>query len=135
MKTSQPVHKRIIHYSLFIILCAAVFTACRPRNVLSPKQMEDVFVDLHTAEGMIEISGLNYGHDEYLKGYFQSVLDKHGITQAQFDSSLVWYTSNPVIFEKIYPKVVERLEKQAEDAKNAEQAAKEAEQTAKMQKE
>lgn len=135
MKTSQPVHKRIIHYSLFIILCAAVFTACRPRNVLSPKQMEDVFVDLHTAEGMIEISGLNYGHDEYLKGYFQSVLDKHGITQAQFDSSLVWYTSNPVIFEKIYPKVVERLEKQAEDAKNAEQAAKEAEQAAKMQKE
>ncbi|MCQ2328578.1 MAG: DUF4296 domain-containing protein [Paludibacteraceae bacterium] len=135
MKTSQPVHKRIIHYSLFIILCAAVFTACRPRNILSPKQMEDVFVDLHTAEGMIEISGLNYGHDEYLKGYFQSVLDKHGITQAQFDSSLVWYTSNPVIFEKIYPKVVERLEKQAEDAKNAEQAAKEAEQAAKMQKE
>ena len=135
MKTSQPVHKRIIHYSLFIILCAAVFTACRPRNVLSPKQMEDVFVDLHTAEGMIEISGLNYGHDEYLKGYFQSVLDKHGITQAQFDSSLVWYTSNPVIFEKIYPKVVERLEKQAEDAKNAEQAAKEVEQAAKMQKE
>lgn len=135
MKTSQPVHKRIMHYSLFIILCAAVFTACRPRNVLSPKQMEDVFVDLHTAEGMIEISGLNYGHDEYLKGYFQSVLDKHGITQAQFDSSLVWYTSNPVIFEKIYPKVVERLEKQAEDAKNAEQAAKEAEQAAKMQKE
>lgn len=135
MKTSQPVHKRIIHYSLFIILCAAVFTACRPRNILSPKQMEDIFVDLHTAEGMIEISGLNYGQDERLKGYFQSVLDKHGITQAQFDSSLVWYTSNPVIFEKIYPKVVERLEKQAEDAKNAEQAAKEAEQAAKTQKE
>lgn len=109
---------------LLLALIGLGLLACRPRNVLSPKQMEDIFVDLHTAEGMIEISGLNYGQDERLKGYFQSVLDKHGITQAQFDSSLVWYTSNPVIFEKIYPKVVERLEKQAEAAKEAEQAAK-----------
>lgn len=120
---------------LLLALIGLSLLACRPRNVLSPKQMEDVFVDLHMAEGMIEISGLNYGQDERLKGYFQSVLDKHGITQAQFDSSLVWYTSNPVIFEKIYPNVVERLEKQAEAAKAAEQAAKEAEQAAKTQKE
>ena len=120
---------------LLLALIGLSLLACRPRTILSPKQMEDIFVDLHTAEGMIEISGLNYGQDERLKGYFQSVLDKHGITQAQFDSSLVWYTSNPVIFEKIYPKVVERLEKQAEAAKEAEQAAKEAEQAAKMQKE
>ena len=38
------------------------------------------------------------------------MLDKHGITQAEFDSSLVWFTDNPQIFNKIYPKVIERLE-------------------------
>jgi hypothetical protein len=42
--------------------------------------------------------------------YYKNVLNKHGITQAQFDSSLVWYTDNPQIFNKIYPKVIERLD-------------------------
>ena len=32
------------------------------------------------------------------------------MTQSQFDSSLVWFTDNPQIFNKIYPKVVSRLQ-------------------------
>ena len=40
------------------------------------------------------------------------VLEKHGITQAQFDSSLVWYTANPQLFDKIYPKVLAAIEEE-----------------------
>ncbi len=72
--------------------------------------MEDIFVDLHTADGILQESGYDYGHDEELRGYYQIVLDKHGTTQAQFDSSLVWYTTHPTIFDKIYPKVLDRLQ-------------------------
>ncbi|MCQ2311526.1 MAG: DUF4296 domain-containing protein [Paludibacteraceae bacterium] len=98
---------------LLSVIC--LLPGCRPRNVLSPQQMEDIFVDLHTADGVLQELGYNYGHDEELRGYYQSVLRQHGTTQAQFDSSLVWYTAHPAIFDKIYPKVLERLQQQVDN--------------------
>lgn len=83
---------------------------CRPDGVLSNKEMRDVLYDLHRMDGALQTAGYNYGHDEEVSAYYQSVLDSHGITQAQFDSSLVWFTDNPQIFNKIYPKVVARLQ-------------------------
>lgn len=90
------------------ILLAIV--GCRPRGVLSNREMRDVLYDLHRADGAIQVAGYNYSHDQELSGYYKNVLDKHGITQAEFDSSLVWFTDNPQIFNKIYPKVIEMLE-------------------------
>lgn len=84
--------------------------ACRPSGVLSSRQMRNVLYDMHRADAILQVGGYSYGHDEQLAKSYQLVLDKHGITQAQFDSSLVWYTDHPQIFDKIYPKVVARLE-------------------------
>ena len=93
------------------ILCVALaMVGCRPDGVLSNKEMRDVLYDLHRMDGALQTAGYNYGHDEEVSAYYQSVLDSHGITQAQFDSSLVWFTDNPQIFNKIYPKVVARLQ-------------------------
>ena len=96
------------------IACVAcillTIVGCRPRGVLSNREMRDVLYDLHRADGAIQVAGYNYSHDQELAGYYKNVLDKHGITQAEFDSSLVWFTDNPQIFNKIYPKVIERLE-------------------------
>ena len=92
-----------------MLLCLAM-VGCRPRGVLSNREMRNVLYDLHRADGAIQVAGYNYSHDQEVAGYYKNVLDKHGITQAQFDSSLVWYTNNPQIFNKIYPKVMERLE-------------------------
>lgn len=67
--------------------------------------MRAVLADLHKTDGLMQIYGLNYGHEEVKHIYYAQVLEKHGITQAQFDSSIVWYTAHPVLFDKIYPKV------------------------------
>lgn len=96
-----------------VVLCFFVLTSllsCRPSGVLSSRQMRDILFDLHYADAVLQVAGYNYGHDEALAKYYQSVLDKYGVTQAQFDSSLVWYTDNPQIFDKIYPRVMTRLE-------------------------
>ena len=102
------------------ILLAIV--GCRPRGVLSNREMRNVLYDLHRADGAIQVAGYNYSHDQEVAGYYKNVLDKHGITQAQFDSSLVWYTDNPQIFNKIYPKVIERLEEDYEREKQIREA-------------
>ena len=102
------------------ILLAMV--GCRPRGVLSNREMRNVLYDLHRADGAIQVAGYNYSHDQEVAGYYKNVLDRHGITQAQFDSSLVWYTDNPQIFNKIYPKVIERLEEDYEREKQIREA-------------
>ena len=92
-----------------LLVCMAMF-GCRPRGVLSNREMRDLLYDLHRTDGALQVIGYNYGHNKELSAYYQSVLDKHGITQAQFDSSLVWFTDNPQIFNKIYPNVIARLQ-------------------------
>lgn len=93
-----------------VLLLFLSLVGCRPHGVLSSKQMRSVLYDLHRADAILQAAGYNYGHDEDVAKYYQAVMDKHGVTQAQFDSSLVWYTNNPQLFDKIYPRVVKELE-------------------------
>lgn len=87
-----------------------VLVGCRPRGILHSWEMRDIMVDLHKTDALLQMSGLQFGHDEAVNFYYAEVLEQHGVTQAQFDSSLVWYTAHPQLFDKIYPKVLARLE-------------------------
>ena len=40
--------------------------------------------------------------------YVQSVFQKHGITEAEFDSSMVWYSSRPDKLYKMYQRLGDR---------------------------
>ena len=121
-----------MHKKWFIILCVlSAVVGCRPRGVLSNQQMRDVLYDLHRVDGALQVAGYHYGHDQEVAAYYMTVLDKHGITQAQFDSSLVWFTDNPQIFNKIYPKVIARLEADLEVEKQIRDAAREKRKTKK----
>ena len=73
-----------------------------------------MLVDLHKTDAMLQLSGYEYGHDEAANIYYAMTLERHGVTQAQFDSSLVWYTAHPQLFDKIYPKVLKDLAKENE---------------------
>ena len=97
---------------IWLLCVLMLLSACRPKGILTSHQMRSVLYDLHRAEAVLQVAGYNFGHDEALAKYYQSVLDEHGITQAQFDSSLVWYTDHPQIFNKIYPKILTRCEQE-----------------------
>lgn len=106
----------MIKYKHIIIFLLAVtcFIGCRPRGILSSREMRTVLVDLHKTDALLQVSGLQHGHDDAEDTYYAIVLEKHGITQAQFDSSLVWYTNHPQLFDKIYPKVLDELSLESE---------------------
>ena len=92
-----------------VALCA---TSCRPEGVLHSWEMRDVIVDLHKTEALLQVTGVPLNGTEAKQIYYAQVLEKHGITQAQFDSSIVWYTAHPQLFDKIYPRVMAKLEKE-----------------------
>ena len=99
---------RIQWYS--VILLAFCLTACqvkRPKDVLPDAKMENVLYDYHIAKAMGEETPYNESYKRLL--YIESVFKKHGITKADFDSSMVWFARNPQILTKIYEKVNLRL--------------------------
>ena len=72
-------------------------------------------MDLHKTDALLQMSGLGMKDQEAKQIYYAQVLEQHGVTQAQFDSSLVWYTAHPQLFNKIYPKVLAELEAEEKD--------------------
>lgn len=99
---------RIQWYS--VLLLAFCLTACqvkRPETVLTDAKMEDVLYDFHIAKAMGEEVPYSESYKRVL--YIESVYKKHGITQADFDTSMVWFARHPDALTKIYEKVNTRL--------------------------
>lgn len=96
---------------IFIVGTIFLFAACnsRPKGVLNQNDMINILADLHQLDGSMSAKGLPYNQFDQKNEYYISVLTKYDITQAEFDSSLVWYSKNPKNFDKIYDKVIDRL--------------------------
>ena len=109
--------KQTLRYSrwLFVVLMACSLTSCkvkRPDTVLSDDKMEAVLYDYHIAKAMGEQVPYNESYKRIL--YVESVYKKHGITEAQFDTSMVWFARHPEALRDIYEKVNQRLKTEKE---------------------
>ena len=90
--------------SLFLILAG-----CRPKGILHSRQMRKIIIDLHKTDALRYEKRVSNYERKTKAAYYAQVLEQHGVTQAEFDSSLVWYTAHPALFDKIYPKVLKEL--------------------------
>lgn len=78
-----------------------------PSDVIQPAQMEDLLYDYHLAQAAgNQFSGQDYYKKELLMQY---VFQKHHVTEAQFDSSMVWYTRNMEKLGDIYTDLDKRF--------------------------
>lgn len=98
---------------LFFSFLTAIFmvAACTdaPRGVLSSQEMEDVLFDYHLTQGVIEqLTEEEKG--ENAQRYVDAVFAKHGVTEQQFDSSMVWYFRDGRQLKDIYANVHKRFE-------------------------
>jgi hypothetical protein len=88
-------------------------TACKPSvpsQYIQPGDMEDLLYDYHIAQAIANEDSKNEGSRDYDKTlYFAAVLEKHGVTKAEFDSSLVYYYTRADRFNEIYKNVADRL--------------------------
>ncbi|MDR3652533.1 MAG: DUF4296 domain-containing protein [Paludibacter sp.] len=102
-----------------ILAFILVLSACdgRPSGVLSQNKMTKVLTEMHKTDATMSEKGMYYGIYSKKSPYYKFILDKYGITQAQFDSSLVWYTNNPLKFERIYDDVILNLTSLQNDIK------------------
>lgn len=97
-------------------LVAMLLLACKPTvpsQYIQPAELEEVLYDYHLADAMADES--HNGEDrKYNKQlYRQAALKKHGITQAELDSSLVYYTRHSDRLHSIYENLVKRFSDEA----------------------
>ncbi|MCQ2068468.1 MAG: DUF4296 domain-containing protein [Bacteroidaceae bacterium] len=96
---------------LIVVLLCVFLSGCRlkrPENVLPPKKMEQFLYDYHLAQAI----GQELPRDERYttKAYVDWVYEKNGITEEEFNTSLVWYTRYPKELAKIYKRLSNRVD-------------------------
>lgn len=99
---------------IIAIIFLGIFVSCdnggsRPKGILSRRAMEDVLYDYHLTKSF---ANSTVGSDNYKTSlYLQYIFDKHHTTEAVFDSTLVWYSSNPKEMERLYTNVTNRMKR------------------------
>jgi hypothetical protein len=82
--------------------------------------MVEVLVDIHYLKGKVSVWRLKQEVSQQQEdALLQDIFKKHQLTEADFDSSLSYYsTANAKLLEAIYTQVVEELQKQEADLQN-----------------
>lgn len=93
-----------------LIACLLLMSSCGkeiPNDIIQPKKMEKVLYDYHLSMGMPD-NNKNTDKEAHKKYIFK----KHGITEAEFDSSMVWYTRESNELLTIYSNLDRRFKRE-----------------------
>lgn len=82
-----------------------------PSGILSKGKMTDVLYDYHMALAMSQTVGQQNGAQAVM--YKDAVFRKHDITQAEFDSSMVYYMRHTEQLHSIYEDLCDRINAEA----------------------
>ena len=104
----------ILQHTRNIILLSSILVlwlSCKPgvpNHILSEREMQDILYDYHIAKGLANqksSDSISY----YTHFYQKKVFDKYGIDEAEFDSSMIWYSRHTKRLSNIYKKLAERM--------------------------
>ena len=99
------VHLVIVGATVIVLL-----SACKPQvpsKYLQPDDMEDLMYDYYLSQG---ISNSQPRTTDYDRRYnMQAVLKKYGLTNEEFDSTLVYYYNHMELMDAIYSNIQKRL--------------------------
>ncbi|WP_080904817.1 DUF4296 domain-containing protein [Parabacteroides sp. Marseille-P3160] len=102
---------RFHKYGLALLVLMTSFSCGRtPDGILSQKKMKEVTLDIKLAEAMIEADYNAYTDYSRREALYRSVFEKHKITEAVYDSSLIWYGENLEVYMEIYNQLGNELD-------------------------
>lgn len=95
------------------LLSLMVLVACKPSvpsEYIQPNQMEEILYDYHLSQAIAQRDRSSADTTAFYKNmYYYSVLKNHNVTEAEFDSSMVYYYTNADILHDIYRNISERM--------------------------
>ena len=95
-----------------LLILALTIVSCKPSmpsGVIPEGDMEDILYDYLIAQSLRSQTGDKYNEQRM----YNDILEKYDYTQAEFDSSMVYYTRHYRLINKIYNNIEERLMEKA----------------------
>lgn len=93
-------------YAILMLICLAASCSRVPKHIISEKKMRTVLYDMQIAEALVETENESYGTNDARQAVYDAVFAKHNITQAEYDSSLMWYGEHMDIYMRVYRMVL-----------------------------
>lgn len=85
--------------------------SCAPdssRPIIPEDKMADILVEQYLVQSASTQRPVE--KPDKINFYYSHILEKYKYTEAEFDSSVVWYTAHMDVYEKVYDKVMQRLQ-------------------------
>ena len=97
-----------------LILLLVGFTGCSRKKVpLDEKKFTALLIDLHRTDGTLSVArGLSGLNELKNYAYYNDLFRKYGITRAEFDSCMYYYSANTELFSQMYDVVIDSLNRQ-----------------------
>ena len=104
-RINEWIMRTVFCWTLFVVVCV---TACS-KAVLDRDEFTALLIDMHSADGMLtelDVRGEDRKNDYR---YYNDLFEKYGISRADFDSCLSYYTRRAKEFDAIYAAVIDTL--------------------------
>lgn len=97
-----------------ILLFLVLGNSCDEKKVaLSKEQFTELLIDIHRVDGTLAVERGRNGSNELRNyAYYNDLFKKYGITRAEFDSCMYYYSAKNALFSKMYDVVIDSLNKQ-----------------------
>jgi hypothetical protein len=99
----------------FVFLFCAILllfscTNTEEKTYLSQDDFTRILFDIHLTDGVLTSKNIvSHGKEYRPSFYYNSIYKKYNISPQQFDSCVIFYTQNSALYEKIYEKVIDSL--------------------------
>lgn len=98
---------------IFLFLATLLVFSCSKKEAktyLSKDDFTRILFDIHLTDGVLTFKNIvNRGKEYRPSFYYNSIYKKYNISPQQFDSCVIFYTQNSALYEKIYEKVIDSL--------------------------
>lgn len=112
MQRRPFIYSQIIVWAMLLCSCSGT-----PDGVLGKSDMVNLLVDIHKAEGVIDMQRHIYNNDSMKILLRESVYAKYGLTAEEVDSSMSWYGSHVDKYMEVYGDVLKKFDEEIEDGK------------------
>lgn len=98
---------RLIGLLLGMLCCVACLKKKAP---LGPEKFTALLIDMHMADGTLsQAQGYRTDSDKSSYAYYNALFRKYGIDRAEFDSCMYFYSARPEMFDPIYERVIDSI--------------------------
>ncbi len=107
----------IIGFALVIAAGAAfaIYDALPQKDIPSKRKMARILADMYVVDAIVQDYNPKGKNDRTLEQAYHSVLQHHGLTKAQYDSALLYYSKNPQEYSIVYDRAISILSSKEAD--------------------